>query len=370
MTKILISINTSWNIVNFRYGLIKALVAHGYDVVCAAPHDAYTEKLTSLGCRYIELPIDNQGTHPGRDLILLYRYVQIFRTEKPDVYLGYTVKPNVYGSIAAHLLGVSVINNITGLGTAFIKGGWLNKVVRGFYRFALSKSAKVFFQNQDDLKLFISSGLVTQEVTGLLPGSGVDLNKFTPAPLPNQSNIRFLLIARMLWDKGIQEFVDAARILKQQNVNADFCLLGFLDVSNQTAISKIQMDQWVAEGFIKYLGVSDHVSDEVLKADCVVLPSYREGTPRTLLEAAAMARPIITSDTVGCRDVVEDGMNGYLCKVKDAQDLANKMQKILMLTNEEREAMGQIGRLKVECEYDEQIVINMYIEFIKLNQSI
>ena len=363
--KVVIALNTAWNLLNFRAALIRALVAAGYEVIAVAPIDEYADRLSSLGCRFIPLPMDNKGTHPGRDLLLLWRLFRLLRIERPDVFLGYTVKPNVYGSLAARALDISVINNIAGLGAVFIKGGWLNNLVKGLYRIALSRSAKVFFQNDDDRRLFITERLVAEDVTDLLPGSGIDLKKFSPTPLPGKVPVHFLLIARMLWDKGVGEFVEAARLLKQRGVKAEFCLLGFLDVQNPAAISQQQMNNWVKEGSVRYLGVSDNVREEIAQADCVVLPSYREGTPRTLLEAAAMARPIVTTDAAGCREVVDDTINGYLCKSKDASDLANKMERIVSMSQGEREAMGFQGRKKAEREFDEQIVIAKYIAAIE-----
>lgn len=365
--KIVIALNTAWNLVNFRFNLIRAFVQEGYEVVAVAPFDEFAHGLSSLRCRFVALPMDNKGTHPGRDALLLWRFYRLLHAERPDVYLGYTVKPNVYGSIAAHALGIPVINNIAGLGAVFIKGGWLDRLVRWMYRTALSRSVRVFFQNNDDMKLFVSDGLVDVAVTDRLPGSGIDLDKFQPHPLPQSLlPIRFLLIARMLWDKGVGEFVEAARILKKQKLDAEFCLLGFLDVQNPTAISKKQMDQWVAEGIIRYLGTSDDIREEIIQADCIVLPSYREGVPRTLLEAAAMARPIVTTNTVGCREVVDDGKNGYLCRVRDAADLAEKMAKVAGMSSDERRAMGMQGREKVEREFDEKVVIEKYLQVIRL----
>lgn len=364
--KVAIALNTAWNLVNFRSGLIKALVARGYEVVAVAPNDEYAAQLQALGCRYLSLPMDNKGTHPGRDLLLLVRFFNLMRAERPHVFLGYTVKPNVYGSLAAHALRISVINNVAGLGTVFIKGGWLNKLVRELYRIALSRSTKVFFQNEDDRQLFVSAGLVCETVADRLPGSGVDLSKFQTTPLPGQHVVRFLLIARMLWDKGVGEYVEAARLLKQRGIDAECCLLGFLDVQNPAAISRKQMDDWVTEGVVRYIGVSDNVREEIAQADCIVLPSfYREGTPRTLLEAAAMARPIVTTNSVGCRDVVDDGVNGYLCKPKDPSDLADKMERIVSMSHAERETMGLRGREKVERQFDEEIVIRKYLEAIE-----
>ena len=362
--KVVIALNTAWNLVNFRYGLIRALVKAGYDVVAVAPVDEYAARLSSLGCRFVALPMDNKGTHPGRDLLLLWRFFWLLRRERPAVFLGYTVKPNVYGSLAAQLLGIPVVNNIAGLGAVFIKGGWLARFVRGLYRLALSRSAKVFFQNDDDLRLFVEGGLVRAVQTDRVPGSGVDLSRFTPQPLPDKGRIRFLLIARLLWDKGIGEYVEAARILKRRGVNAEFCVLGFLDVQNPTAVSRTQMDGWVTEGLVNYLGVADDVRPFIAESDCVVLPSYREGTPRTLLEAAAMGRPIVTTDAVGCREVVDDGVNGFLCRLRDAIDLAEKMEQLVKLTPEARHEMGRQGRQKMEREFDEKIVIGKYLAAI------
>ena len=367
--KIIICLNTAWNLANFRAGLIRALVAAGYEVVAVAPDDKYVSGLKALGCRFVPLHMENGGTNPVKDALLTWRFVRLFARERPDVYLGYTVKPNVYGSLAAHMMRIPVINNIAGLGAVFIKDGWLVRMVRWLYRMALKRSAKVFFQNDDDRQLFVSGRLVRAEVTELLPGSGIDLNRFTPAFTTDvndaNSKFRFLLIARMLRDKGVAEYVEAARLLRQRWPLAEFCLLGFVDVQNPAAVSRAEMDAWVAEGVVNYLGVSDDVRTQIATADCVVLPSYREGTPRTLLEAAALARPIVTTDAVGCREVVDDGVNGYLCKVRDAEDLADKMEQMLTLSPEQRSEMGQRGRAKMEAEFDEQIVIRKYLAAIK-----
>lgn len=365
--KVVIALNTAWNLLNFRAGLIRSLVDAGYEVVAVAPDDKYAASLNSLGCRFVPLHMENGGTDPVKDALLTWRFLRFFAQERPDVYLGYTVKPNVYGSLAAHMLGIPVINNIAGLGAVFIKGGLLVRLVRGLYRLALRRSAKVFFQNPDDRGLFIDGGLVKANLTELLPGSGIDLTRFVPVPLGSRdSKVRFLLIARMLRDKGVCEYVEAARQLRRHWPQAEFCLLGFLDVKNPAAISRTEMDAWVAEGVVNYLGVSDDVRTEIAAADCVVLPSYREGTPRTLLEAAAMARPIITTDAVGCREVLDDGVNGYLCQVRSAHDLAAKMEQMLTVSASQRSEMGLRGREKVEREFDEQIVIGKYLEAISL----
>lgn len=342
------------------------MVAQGHEVIAVAPPDAYAVRLAELGCRFLPLHMENGGTHPGRDALLWWRFMRLFARERPDVYLGYTVKPNVYGSLAARVLGIPVINNIAGLGAVFIQDGWLVRLVRGLYRLALRPAAKVFFQNDDDRQLFITGGLVQAGATDLLPGSGIDLTRFALAapPVPG-GKFRFLLIARMLWDKGVGEYVEAARLLQARCPQAECCLLGFVDVQNPAAVSSAQMDDWVVQGVVRYLGSSDDVRAHIAQADCIVLPSYREGTPRTLLEAAAMGRPIITTNAVGCREVVDDGQNGFLCQVRSATDLADKMAHMVALPPEQRQAMGLAGRAKMVAEFDEQIVINKYLEAIE-----
>ncbi len=366
-SKIMISVNTAWNVYNFRAGLIRALTSHGHQVVAVAPEDEYARRLPRLGCRFIDMPMDNNGTHPGRDLALLLRYIRLLRAERPAVYLGYTVKPNVYGSLAAHLLGIPVINNIAGLGTVFIRRSLLTRLVRELYRLSLRRSQRVFFQNADDQSMFIKNGLVPADASDRLPGSGMDLNRFRPTPpLPLEGRpFRFLLVARLLKDKGVEEFVEAARILKGRGLQTECQLLGFIDPHNANAISAQQIGQWESAGLTRYLGKADDVRPYMADADCIVLPSYREGVPRSLLEAAAMARPIVTTDTVGCRDIVQNGSNGLLCRVADATDLAAKMTDMLALDPARRLEMGRAGRLKVEAEFDERLVIQKYLHAIE-----
>jgi glycosyltransferase involved in cell wall biosynthesis len=368
--KILISINTAWNLLNFREGLINGLISSGFEVIAVAPPDKYVAELEFLGCRFVCLEMDNQGTHPANDFLLLWRYFWLLNTEKPDLCLFYTVKPNVYGSLASSLCSIPFINNVTGLGAVFIQEGWLKWFVSELYKLAFRNSNRVFFQNKDDLGLFLLNKLVKVEWTDVLPGSGINLHRFTPSYDADRKSLsspfRFLLIARMLKDKGVVEFVEAAQLLKKAGVKAEFCLLGFLDVQNPAAISSGQMKEWADQGFVKYLGVSDDVREHIASADCIVLPSYREGTPRTLLEAAAMGKPIITTNVVGCKEVVDHGVNGFLCEVKNAQDLALKMKEMLLLSEDQRTSMGKNGRLKMENEFDEQIVIQKYLQAIDL----
>lgn len=362
-----ISINASWNIVNFRRGLIAGLQSEGFRVVALAPPDEYSDRFAALGVDYHPIEMDKQGVSPRRDLMLLARYYLALRGIRPDIFLGYTAKPNIYGSLAAHLLGIPVINNVSGLGTAFIKQGLLTRIVSNLYRIAFSRSATVFFQNDDDRALFIRERIVPARKAALLPGSGINTRDFAPRERASDKGgaITFLLIARLLWDKGVGEYVGAARKVRQQHPEARFQLLGFLDVPNRTAVGRADVEGWVAEGLIDYLGHADDVRPAIANADVVVLPSYREGLPRTLLEGAAMAKPLIASDVPGCRHVVENGRNGLLCTVRNSEALAEAMFDMLRLSPEERAAMGEAGRKRIETEFDERIPVGLYMRAIK-----
>jgi glycosyltransferase involved in cell wall biosynthesis len=264
-----------------------------------------------------------------------------------------------------------VINNIAGLGTVFIKDSWLKPVLKFLYRIAFSQSRLVFFQNPDDLKLFLKLNLVSQTQAGLLPGSGVDLNKFQQLPLPclqiatdtqitYQRSFVFLLVARMLKEKGIEEYVQSARMIKVTHPHTQFALLGYMDSENPNAISTEQLKTWVEEGVVNYWGTSSDVRVQLTQVDCVVLPSYREGTPRALLEAAAMGRPIITTDVPGCREVVRDGINGFLCLPKDSKNLAEKMNLMMSMSDSQLKKMAHESRQWAEERFNEQLVINQY----------
>lgn len=364
--KIVISVNTAWNIHNFRSGLVKALSRQGYDVMVMAPDDDYSPRLAPLGCRFKRLSMDNNGTSPSRDLALTIKYWRVLQSVRPLAYLGYTIKPNVYGSIAAHGLDIPVINNIAGLGATFINNTMLTCLVKRLYRLSLRRSNRVFFQNPDDRNLFVQAGLTRASVTDVLPGSGIDLQHFIPVPPPalKKRSLRFLLVSRMLRDKGIEEYVAAAGIVRRHQPGVQFQLLGAVDPKNPNSIALERIRGWEQSGLVQYLGETDDVRPFVADADCIVLPSYREGVPRSLLEAAAMGRPIITTDVAGCKEVVDHHANGLLCKVKDAADLAEKMLDMVRFSHEQRREMGDKGRQKVASQFDENIVIAKYLSAI------
>jgi glycosyltransferase involved in cell wall biosynthesis len=364
--RIVLSINSAWNFVNFRRGLIRGLQANGFEIVALAPDDAHSDALRALGCRLVPLPMEGRGKSPLADAWLIARYWWILRRERPAAFLGYTIKPNIYGALAAHSLGIPVISNVAGLGTAFLDGGWLNRLVKLLYRVALRKARTVFFQNGEDLQLFRSLRIVKPEQAVLLPGSGVDIEDFSPVARPASGpGFVFLFSGRLLWSKGIREYVEAARRIREARSGAIFRILGIFDEAHPDGVPRAALDLWASSGIVEYLGAADDVRPFIAAADCVVLPTfYPEGTPRALLEAAAMGKPLIATDMPGCRDVIDDGRNGYLCAPRDAEDLEAKMEKMLALPPEARAAMGRESRRKAVDRFDEAIVVARYLEAI------
>lgn len=363
---IMFSANTSWYVLNFRGQMIRELLESGQQVSVLAPVDEYTDQLRAMGCNFFPLVMDNHGTSPLQEAKLLFSFLRRFRQVQPDIVLSFSIKNNIYGAIAARASRIPIIPNVSGLGPAFANENWLNKVVLALYRLAFGKLPIVFFQNQEDRDLFIEKKLVRAEQTERLPGSGVNLRRFTAEPLGTNENVVFLLFARLIWQKGVAEFVQAGQRLKTEGRTVTCQILGFLDIKSRDAIGRTQMEAWVAEGSVDYLGSSDDVRAQLRNADCVVLPSYyREGVPRGLLEAAAMARPIITTDAPGCRDVVDDGETGLLCPPQDVEALTTSMRRIAEMSRLERSNMGLAGRAKMEREFDEVKVIDTYRQWIE-----
>lgn len=362
--KVAIVLNTSWNIYNFRLNLIQSLQEQGHEILTIAPIDGYTPLLEERGCKHIHLKMDSRGANPLKDVALIFELYSIYRKIKPDVILHYTIKPNVYGTLAAALLRIPVVNNVCGLGTVFLKNGPLAIVAKLLYRLSFRFARKVFFQNPDDLKLFLDKNLVQKQAVDLIPGSGIDLKRFAPVNYQRNSPFTFLLISRLITDKGILEYVEAVKKLKAEGLQARFQVLGAMDPEHKRGINKELIQSWINSGTIEYLGTTDDVRHFIQQADCVVLPSYREGTPRTLLEAASSSKPIIATDVPGCNQVVEHEVNGLLCKLKDADDLANQMRTLAGLDDNTLQTFGSNGRKKMEAEFDESIVINKYLQAI------
>lgn len=361
--------NTSWYIYNLRMGVIRKLKERGYHILVIAPKDNYTHYIISEGYHHIDVQVDNKGRSIFSDLRYLRKLITIYRTYQVDFIFHYTIKPNIYGSIATRIAGKKSISVVSGAGYTFIKKNALHYLSIFLYRLSLQFAEEVWFVNKDDQREFIERGITTAEKTKRLAGEGVNIQHFAPAfPFQERERktVKFLLSARLIWDKGIGVFVEAAQIIKQQYPEVEFALLGFLDVDNPSAISSEEIYNWHKKGYINYLGETEDVRPYIEDADCFVLPSYyREGTPRSLLEAAAMAKPIITTDNIGCREIVKDGYNGLLCKKKDAVDLAEKMEIILKMSTQERRQMGLNGRKRIIKHFDESLVIACYIEVLK-----
>ena len=357
------TVNAAWNVWNFRRPLVTALLSDGHRVTVLAPPDASVPLIEGLGCWFVPLGMKVKGLDPLADLALMRRMRRIFRAERPDMILSFTIKNNLFGAIAARPLGVPFLPNVTGLGTAFLSGGPLRRIAETLYAHAFRGLSTVFFQNADDRDLFVARRLVTADRARVLPGSGIDLVRFAPAPWPGGDPV-FLMIARLLRDKGVVEYVEAARLVRAREPAARFRLLGAAGTENRTAIDADTVAGWVAEGAIDCLGTTDDVRPAIAAAHCVVLPSYREGAPRTLIEAAAMARPVIATDVPGCRAVVGDGVTGHLCKVRDAHSLADLCLRLLDAPPDARAAMGRAGRAKMEEEFDEALVVAAYREQI------
>jgi glycosyltransferase involved in cell wall biosynthesis len=309
--------------------------------------------------------MDNKGANPLRDLGLFFRFVQIYKKANIDVALQYTIKPNIYGTLAATCLGIPVVNNVSGLGTVFLHDNLVSKIAQALYRLAFRFPKKVFFQNGDDRDLFLKLQLIKENRTGLLPGSGVNLEKYIPTPIPNQRPFRFLFIGRLLFDKGIREYAAAARILHAKGLDVECAILGFVETQSGLGISESEVRQWESEKIVNFLGGTDDVRNFITEAHCVVLPSYREGTPKSLLEALALARPIVTTNAPGCRETVEEGINGLLCKVRDGKSLADAMETMFHFPIEKLNELGKNGRQMAEKRFDEKIVVGRYLEVVE-----
>lgn len=358
---ILMTVNAAWNIWNFRRPLVEALQADGHRITVLAPPDDAVTDLERLGCRVQPLEMSVKGLNPLEDLRLQRRFARIFRETRPDAVLSYTIKNNVFGARAAKSVGVPFLPNVTGLGTAFLSGKLLQSVTEQLYRRSFAGLPVVFFQNEDDRDLFLDRRLVTADQVRLLPGSGIDLDRFAPAPMPAPDDPPvFLMIARLLRDKGVMEFVEAARQIKTRHPKARFQLLGSVGSENRSAIDRPTLEGWVAEGVVEYLGTTPDVRPAIAAASCVVLPSYREGAPRTLIEAAAMARPVIATDVPGCRAVVDNGVSGFLCAVRSADSLSAAMERFIALSPDAQREMGAAGRSKMTREYDQALVVDAY----------
>ena len=370
---ILLVCNTAWGIANFRANLIQHWVAQGKRVIAIAPVDALAEaKLASLGAKFEPLALDNRGSNPLRELAVIWRLRQLYRHYRPLLVVHYTIKPVIYGSWAAWLANVPSLSVVTGQGFAFLNKGLKAWLARNLYRVSLRFARGAWFLNQDDYRLFTESGLAPTAKSAILPGEGVDTERFAPQANPHtDGRLRLLLVARLLYDKGIAEYAEAGRLLKerhQQQPNKvspiELQLLGPFYAQNPQAISPEQIAYWQSEGWLHYLGETADVTPYIAGCDALVLPSYAEGLPRTVLEAMSMAKPVIATDVVGCRDLVIHEVAGLLCEARNAQSLADAIERFSQLSLAQRQQMGEAGRSRVLANFNDAQVLAHYDAFL------
>jgi len=362
-TIVLVS-NTSWYLWNFRRRLATEILDRGFRLVFMAPQDAYSEKLREIST-FVPITLSRKGKNPITELLAMRHISKILGRERADVVLSWTPKLNLYCGLISRFSKFQLIPNVAGLGTVFVNDGLLVKLVGALYRLAFARLSTVFFQNREDRQIFIDAGWLQRKAVRMLPGSGVDLDRFRATLPPGNDLFLFLYGGRLLADKGLPELVEACRRLRTEGRSFVLRVYGHLDPGNPSGISCEQIAAWGEEGLLEYCGASDRMEEVIRQADCVVLPSfYREGIPRILLEAAACGRPAITTDSVGCREAVEDGITGILCEPRDVPSLVSAMQRMLDLSAAERATMGRAARRLAETKFDESIVIDEYINAI------
>jgi glycosyltransferase involved in cell wall biosynthesis len=345
--KIALVANSTWSVYNFRMDLVHHLLTR-FDLLVIAPRDEFAEVLKKAGCNHIDISFNNRSENPFLDYKLYKSLKRIYATERPDFIFHYVIKPNIYGSLAAARCGIQSISIITGLGYTFDRDNWLNRIVSSLYKRALKKTKEVWFLNLEDSQIFLDRKLVNSDKIRILPGEGINIDYFSPQvnkPVARSRAFQFLMSTRLLRSKGVGIYIEAARILKNKYREVRFDLIGFYEKNHRDSISESEVILWQKKGIIHYGGFAKDVRPFLRKADCFVFPSfYHEGIPRCLLEAAAMEIPIITSLNTGCKEVVYEGVNGFLCRPNHAPDLAKRMEEMMTLTSAERAEMGKKGR--------------------------
>lgn len=361
MKKVLMLGNHEIVIYNFRKELIERMIQEGYEVYVALPYGPKVELLKEMGCKFVDTPINRRNTNPVEDLKVFLNYIKVLKEVKPDVVLTYTVKPNVYGGIACRIKKIPYICNVTGLGSGYLNGGIVQKVVQILSKLAFRKANKVFFQNTADRDLLVQQGVVKDNYD-LLPGSGVNLETYKLLPYPPEDQpINFNFVARVMKDKGIDEYLEAAKIIKEKYPDVIFNVIGMIDQPHYEKILK----KYEEDGVIKYHGFQTDMMPFIEKCNCMINPSYTEGMSNVLLENAACGRPLIASNIPGCKEIIDNNINGYLFEVKKYQDLVEKIEIFLGKSYEDKIEMALKGRIKVENEFNREIVISKYINEIE-----
>ncbi len=363
--KIAVIENGLFSTYTMREGLMQRLLKEGYDVTVLTHINSFVAHVEKTGLHVINIGSGN--VNPFKVSKYIFNLYRSLKKIQPDICLTFSIRPAIWGNFITRNLAIPTITNITGVGPLFVSKNPAYRMARFIYRFALKKTKKVFFQNYDDMNLFLEKKFVSKKIAERIPGSGVDYEKFLPVNSPEiNENFIFLFIGRLIKDKGIFEYVNAARIMKQKYPNIIFNVIGPFWQQNlkSNTITKSDLENWIAEEVIDYQGEKKDVRKFIAEADCIVLPSYREGTSNILLEAASMEKPVITTNTTGCKEIVDDGITGFLCKVQDPEDLADKMEQMYLLSEEDRKTMGKKGREKIIKEFDKQIVIEAYLKAI------
>ncbi len=360
---VLIVSNTSWSVYNFRLEIIRLLLNQGIKVIVVAPKDSFTAKLIAEEILFEELHLDNYGTNLFSELGVVRQLYRIYKRTKPDFIFHYTIKPNIYGSIAASLNKIDSIIFITGLGQLFkFNNKLIESIILWFYKLACKKSKEVWFLNKNDRDVFVNLGLVQTNKVKILPSEGINTNWFNPTQVKKQSEYtKFLFAGRLLWEKGLHEYVKAAREVKRTRKDVVFKVLGFIDQDNPGSVTYSKMMQWQREGIIEYIGETTDIKPFLQDCDCFVFPSYyKEGISRVLLEAASMKTPIITTDNVGCRDVIVDGKTGFIVEPKNVEVLVQKMNDFLKMEFEDRIKMGESSREFIIENFSQEKINEIY----------
>ena len=362
MKKVMIFCNSLVGLLSFRKELIETLIKNKYEVLVVAPEHEYSKDLKDMKCKFIPIDMELRGTNPIKDLKLIKDFKNILKEQKPDIVLTYTIKPNAYGGYVCGKLKVPYICNVTGLGTSVEQPGLLQKITLFLYKIGLKKAKCVFFQNQDNLDFMLEHKIIKNNNYKLIPGSGVNLKHHTLLKYPNDKTIKFLFISRILYEKGIDEYLEVAKFIKNKYTNTEFHILGACDDDNY--LNKIK--ELEKDNIIIYHGQVKDVREYHKISNCTIHPSfYPEGMSNVLLESCAAGRPIITTNRPGCKEIVEDGINGYMIECKDTEALKEKVEQFINLSQKEKEKMGLNARKKVEKQFDRNIVINAYMEEIE-----